>query len=281
MSKLKATPDWLRANVKGSNGVDREREVISGVIVAEEGDFKTPGRGAFDGQSLRSIVRLMRENKAGTKGRFTHPGLSSDGLGTYLGRFKEPRRDKIMRPNSDGTFRQVEIVRADMHLDPTSHTTPNGDLGKYVLDLAESDPDAFGTSLVLKADQEQRLDSKGRPLLNDKGEPLSPLWRPTEIHALDCVDTGDATNSFLSVDDLPDAVVRRATELLDKQFGDAGRDVIEARCKAWLDRYLSVRFGDPEEASEDDTAVDDEKPAKLGMSKEVAELHTILAERKA
>ncbi len=40
---------WLRASVIGTtNGVNREAGIIHGVILAEEGRFKSEGRGEFD-----------------------------------------------------------------------------------------------------------------------------------------------------------------------------------------------------------------------------------------
>ena len=253
-----AEPQWLRANSTSHEvGVDREKEVIHGVIVAEEGPFKTPGRGEFDGMSLRSIVKLMREKRDGLKSRFAHPTLSEDGVGKFLGRFKNPSRQKIMRadPRDASKFLEREIVRADLHIDPTSHATPNGDLGKYVMDLAESDPDAFATSLVLQADHEWRLDKRKQPMIDEEtGEELPPLWRPTAVHALDVVDTGDATNGFLSssitVEGLPDEIVRRGTELLNGFLPGESREVVSARLARWMNRYLDLRFGADEEEPE-------------------------------
>jgi hypothetical protein len=43
---------------------------------------------------------------------------------------------------------------------------------------------------------------------------------------------------------LPDEIVRRAAELLDSQFADASPEVIRARSHAWLESYLTWRFGD-------------------------------------
>jgi hypothetical protein len=139
-------------------------------------------------------------------------------------------------------------VRADLHLSETAfESNPNGNLGDYLLDLAEEDPDALGASLVLRTDQEFRLDEKGRRAKGPDGEDLPPLWRPKALHAVDVVDTGDATRSFLSagVDwfSLPDSVVRQASILLDQQFGsDADPAVVRARCQAWLDRCLELRY---------------------------------------
>lgn len=257
MKTLPVRPEYLRAMFLGKPGigVDREAKIIRGVVVAEEGPFKSEGRGEFDRPALAAIARMGNEKAAGLKSRWTHPTLSSDGLGHMLGRMKNFRVEKSTRTeplaaNTGGmsqVIREIELVRADLHLDSTAFKTPSGDLATYVMDLATSDPDAFGSSLVLKTDTEMRLDKKGVPLKGEDGEMLPPLWRPTSLHAVDVVDTGDATNSFLSadiLDGLPDAAVRKGCELLDTAFSGATREVVKARAEAWLSRYLSHRFGE-------------------------------------
>ena len=239
--------EWLRADVVGNTiGVDRNEEVIRGYVIAQAGVFKDL-RGEFDHKSLRQIVRLAKASPAGLKSRFAHPTLSDDGIGKFLGRSKNIRMDTVLK---DG--QEIEAVRGDLHLDPSSHKTPAGDLGGYVLDLAESDPDALSCSLALETLKEAQLDSKGRPKLNDQGQEVPPLWRPTALHASDIVDTGDAVDGLLSAHnldfgELPDAIVRQGVQLLDEQFAGATREVIEARCTAWLRRYLDGRFGEQEE----------------------------------
>ena len=256
-------PEWLRTETRAKSGsVDREKGIIYGVILAEEGPFKSEGRGEFDRSGIRSVVRLAKSKASGLKSRFAHPSLSSDGIGKFLGRFHDVRSDTILREagqDADGRplTKEVLAARGDLYLDKTALEEPVGGgkpLGVYVMDLAESDPDAFGTSLVLKVNQETRLDAKGRPLKDDAGNDLPPLWIPTELHASDIVDTGDATNSFLSADilsGLPDAVVRQGCELLDRQFSGQSREAVKARLSAFVERYLSLRFGgDDEELSE-------------------------------
>jgi hypothetical protein len=134
---------------------------------------------------------------------------------------------------------------------------PNGNLGEYVMDLAEEDSEALGASLVLTTEQETRLDDRGRPLKGDDGEDLPPLWRPKRLHAVDVVDTGDATRSFLSAD-LPDDIVRQGAALLDRQFGGCEPDVIHARCAAWMARYMELRFPEWEPKKQSPSAGDPE-----------------------
>jgi hypothetical protein len=243
MKKLRATPEQLRtAAIRTPPGkVDRQKGVIYGYTAAQLGPFKTDGRGEFAADGLKEAARLMNENPQGVKSRFTHPTLSGDGLGKFLGRAKNARVEG-------------DKLRADLHLSPTSRNTPSGDIGGYVLDLAESDPGAFGSSLVLLADQEYRLDAKGRPVVGGDGEELPPLWTPTAIHASDVVDEGDAVHDgFLSVPpdllagllrgDLPDDFVRHGSQLLDSVFAGQPRETVAARVTAWLGRYLELRYG--------------------------------------
>lgn len=233
-------------------GVDRENEVILGYIVAQEGPFKTPGRGEFDKQAIGSLVKLGNAHAKGLKSRFGHPTLSNDGLGAYLGRLKSFRKDflEVDDAEAEGGKRRISIVRADLHFDPSAHSTPSGDLSTYLMDRIESDPSSLSSSVVIETDEEYRLDAKGRPQLDAEGNPLPPLWRPKRLHASDVVDTGDAVDGLLglSADGLPDAVVRQASELLDAQFAGQPPEVVKARCLAWLDRYLGYRYPEFDDA---------------------------------
>lgn len=231
VGKMKSAPACLRASVAGRpSAVDREKEVIRGYVVAEKGPFKSEGRGEFDTKSLRSIVSLMREHANGTKVRFGHPTMSDDGLGTYLGRAKNPRMDGDSK------------VRADLFFDPTAHKTPKGgDLADYVMSLAESDPDAFSSSLVLSVDEEWRLDKNDKYATDADGETLPPLWRPKKIYASDVVDTGDAVNGFLSFDNIDDSIQRLASAELLTMFDGVEDDVVRGRLAGWTERFLAWR----------------------------------------
>lgn len=254
MTQLKTKSEWERAEFLSREiGVDRENNVLHGYVVAQEGPFKSKGRGEFDVPALKKIVAMMNKKPAGLKSRFAHPTLSSDGLGKFLGRVKNPVLSSV-QVERNGKPVLLHAVRGDLHLDPTSMEEPIGGgkpLGQYVMDLAESDPDAISSSLVLEADQEERLDAKKRPLLGEDGEALPPLWRPTALHASDVVDTGDACDGILSaslsVEGLPDNLVRQASELLNQAFPGASREVVSARLEAWKSSYLSYRFDDVDE----------------------------------
>jgi hypothetical protein len=254
-------PQFLRASVVGRPvGVDREAKVLRGYVVAQEGPFKSDGRGEFNEKALREIVKLGNASNGGLKSRFTHPDMSSDGLGKFLGRSNNFSLGTAMDARTGKT---VKAVRGDLRFDPSAHDTPHGDLAGYVMKLAESDPEALSSSLVLKVDEEYRLNKDGTRVKDADGNELPPLWFPTMLHASDIVDTGDAVDGLLSAPQLAhalgggeipasllrfDNVVRVHSQLLDGLFGDQPREVIEARCNEYLERYLSRRFGPPEPA---------------------------------
>lgn len=242
MPPIPEKTEWLRAGAVGRPvGVERDAKIIRGYVVAQLGIFKDR-RGEFDRPALEKIVALGNASSGGLKSRFGHPGLSDDGLGKFLGRAKTFSLD------GDG-----KKVRADLHLSETAHKTPNGDLAGYVMELAESDPEAFSSSLVLHSEKTQRLGDDGRPKRDEKGQDLPPLWMPTKLHASDVVDTGAAVDGFLSeeglgyeglsIDGLPDELVRRAAQLFDRQFMGCDRSTVETRALAWLGRYLDARYG--------------------------------------
>ncbi len=235
---IPATPKMLRIPHLAARpiGIDREARVIRGYVLAQEGPFKSEGRGEFDRAGLAEIVRLTNAARKGLRSRFTHPSLSEDGLGKYLGRARDAWLDQ-----SDSIWR----ARANLHLSPSSFDTPSGDLGGYVLRLASEDPDALSTSLVILPDEEYRLNPDGTRQRDAEGNPLPPLWKPLALYATDVVDTGDAVDGMLggpaglSVADLPDSIQRKGWEFLDKLFAGQDPAVIRERCSAYIERYLS------------------------------------------
>jgi hypothetical protein len=246
MREMKANPECLRASFRSVAGrVDREAKALLGYVVAQEGPFKSDGRGEFDAEGLAALRDLGNANPKGLKSRFTHPDMSNDGLGKHLGRARNFRMDSAIDAR---TGKRVNAVRADLHFAETAFKTPSGDLASYVMDLAEEDPDALSSSVVVSAKEELRTDKSGRVLADGDGNPLPPLWRPTALHASDIVDTGDAVDGLLSsgidTDGLPLDALWKGSELLDKLFAEQPRHVIEARLTAYVQRYLSRRFGE-------------------------------------
>lgn len=157
---------------KGS-GVIRGYKVMSKGILSEiSGD----SRGwESDEVTIAQVVEHGNKSKHGVKVRFGHPNMSSTALGTFLGRarnFRDTKGDAI----------------ADLYFNKTAFKTPNGDLAGYVLDLAESDPAAFGTSLVFDADFVPRLNEDGTPQKDKDGREKPKLIRINRLYASDVVD---------------------------------------------------------------------------------------------
>lgn len=94
-----------------------------------------------DSFAIDQVVELGNRASKGIKVRFTHPGLSADGMGSQLGRMKNFRREG-------------DRAIGDIHFSRSSRKTPDGDLGTYVMDLADEDPEAFGMSIVFDQDVE-------------------------------------------------------------------------------------------------------------------------------
>lgn len=124
-----------------ASGVDREKRVVNGYAVITRGEAL--GHGVWiDSDMLDQVVEQGNAAPKGVKSRFTHPGLCSDGLGKYLGRARNFRRDG-------------DVVRADLHFSPVTAKSPefDKDPAEYIMDLAEKDPEAFATSIVYYPDR--------------------------------------------------------------------------------------------------------------------------------
>jgi hypothetical protein len=248
------TPALLQAPAAGAGrvGVDREQRTLFGYVVALSGPFKSEGRGEFDELSLRQIVEAWPA--AGLKSRFSHPTESADGLGRHLGRASGPYLSTATVERG-GKKVEVPCVRADLKLaDVAFEPPPDGGglpYGEYVLRLAESDPGALSTSLVLSKQSEYRRRADGTPELDEQGNELPPLWRIKALHASDVVDEGDAVDSILAPARAGVESLRYTRDYLaageaavDKLFAGQPRRVVRARLTSWLNRYLDRRYGD-------------------------------------
>jgi len=121
-------------------GGTRKAGLIRGASLIASGEAL--GHGVWiDGEALGQVVELGNAAPSGVKVRFTHPSMSGDGLGSYMGRAKS------LRINDAG-----DRVLGDVHFSPSAHNTPDGDSAEYVMTLAEDDPDAFGMSIVFDHD---------------------------------------------------------------------------------------------------------------------------------
>ena len=246
-------PERLRASwtpvQQKTIGVDREKGQIRGMVIAQLGPFKTPGRGEFDLRSLESIRDLINSRPNGVRSNYGHANLSNDGLGTFLGRVTAAELGTATTAAGDS----VHAVRGTLTLNPTAlEPKPGGGgtpLGTYVMDLAASDPDAISSSLVIKADREWRMD-KGKPALDANGKELPPVWRPTDVLGSDIVNIGDAVDGLLSagidISNLNDDLIWSAHEMLDRFMPNESEQKVRESLSDFLSRYLDQRFAKPE-----------------------------------
>lgn len=200
--------------------VDRDAGIIRGFAVVSKG-VTHDQRGEFDDAALDTIVSFGSKSGIGIKSRFGHPNMSSTALGTFLGRVKDFRRDG-------------DIVRADLHIDKTAYETPDGDLAGYVMDLAKSDPAAFGASMVIDWDEEFR---EGK---DAQGESLPPFIRVKKLFSVDVVDDPAANNGFFGMPFFNENVMPSAvmTAFLDRFLEQPGA---VDRVMSFLERYRQNR----------------------------------------
>lgn len=163
-----------------SGSIDAEKGIIHGVVIARTGPVRGHN-GMIDQVFLSQLCAMAQLRPQGIKARFGHPNMCSTALGTYLGRFK----NYSLHEN---------FVKADLYLDATSKSTPNGNLFEYILNMAEKNPDMLGASIVFEA-AEFELD----PLVPDGPK----IFRLKELRATDIVDDPAANDSLFSADSLP------------------------------------------------------------------------------
>ena len=161
--------------------IDKENGIIKNVLVVSEGEAK--GHNLFLNQEFLDKTALLgNENTKGIKARFGHPNMCSTALGTYIGRYKNFQK-------------QGSNVIADLYLDKSAKISPNGNLYDYILELAATNPDMFGSSIAFKCGKTTTLSVKD-PATN---EILPRNYATIELlHAVDLVDEPAATNGLFA-----------------------------------------------------------------------------------
>jgi len=146
MASLSESPEFFRAaqshglETVERNGGRYSAGLIRGVSVITRGEAL--GHELWvDADFLADTTAAINSTSTGLKARFTHPGLSNDGMGTKLGTIHDAKT-------------VGDQVIADLHFQAAAHKTPDGDLADYVMTLAEETPDQFGLSIVFEHDLE-------------------------------------------------------------------------------------------------------------------------------
>jgi hypothetical protein len=192
---------YLKAAPSGK--VDHEPGKIEGVKICTEGDAKGHGV-SLDAEFVDTVVRMGNERKQGLKARFGHPNMCSTALGTFLGRHKNFRKETTVR--DDGS--EAVTALADLFLSNSAKETPNGDLYEYVLNLAENDPDMFGTSIVFTPGREYRKTTKGKKVYHQ--------WR-TDDHG-ERLRNSNGEAIFMWVDEQGHEVDPSKEEIIDRDY---------------------------------------------------------------
>ena len=176
--------------------VDRAKGVIKNVVIIQEGLCKN--RDFIDTSFLNDLTDLATAQKNGVKSRFGHPNMCKSSLGSFIGRFHN-----YQVINDDQKYKVV----ADLHLDPITKKTQVEGQGismfEYLMDMAETNSDMFGTSIHFTATGEMYKMENGEEV--NKPKILSYI-------ASDVVDSPAATdNLFKDSDDFGVSV----TQFLD------------------------------------------------------------------
>lgn len=206
-----------------------------------------------------ALVKGVAARLEGRPGRWTHGGLSEDGLARHLGHWRNARVDGSK-------------VKADFHFSQSAHKIkPDGlmeSAPEYLLRRAEEDPSTLGVSIVadLEVYEETtygpsgKVEPTGRSLAKFReGAKRNPLWRadfvadpaanPTGLHA----GTG-------SPSELTEAAEAQLTALAER----LGPDEARSRALAYVDKILGR---EPEE-----DAVDEDDALIESLKAEIAKL---------
>lgn len=199
-------------------GVDRAAKRINGVKVMQLGRVNDSRPWVVDEQTLAQVVEFGNAPNKGLKARFTHPSMSNDGFGKYLGRWTN------FRIQGDSAY-------ADLQLSESSFDTPSGDLGTYVMDLAEEDPEAFGVSAATELAASMYQDPAD-------GADTMPL-RLDGLRAVDFVDEPAATRGGLFDMTSPAGLPALTTWIVETHFADREpAEVVNRMCS-----FLSKHYG--------------------------------------
>ena len=213
-------------------------------------DSSPKGVGSSRMDSLRKLVELGNGRPHGIRCGSDTPTNPTTGWGSTSGRSKNFRLDG-------------NKVRADLHLNETSlQAPPQGGraLGEYVMHLADTDP---GCILVRRSCwKPTKSRSKGSLPC---GCPRTCTRRTSSTPAMPSTTSSRPTSSRICLRES----VYQATELIDEQFAGQPREVVEARLRAFLDKYLDRQFG-PADTKQEEDDMSQESDARIEKLEEQA-----------
>ena len=237
----------------------RSQGVIRGVSVITRGEAL--GHDLWvDHEMLEQVTEQINQANKGVKSRFTHPSMSGDGLGKFTGR--------VMDAELHG-----DQVVADQHFTRAGHSSPDGDLATYLMDMADDSPDSYGLSIVFDLDAEQ-VEFFTEDNTDENGQFVSPdpdnvrnlkHARVAAVRAVDSVDEPAANPAGLfhrEADLVQEAetVAAFALGLSDNQPTTTRLGLDPDRVRGFVQRFLSshkleiVKMAE----NENDTALEEE-----------------------
>jgi hypothetical protein len=230
-------PVGLRVGVTRSTAearVDREGAgAIRGYAVITRGEAL--GHGMWiDREMLAQVAAAGNAKRGGVKSRYTHPGASSDGLGTLLGQTTNFRLDG-------------NRVVGDLKFVESAHKTPDGDLASYVMDLAEETPEMFGASIVFARDRKAEEEFAVANGAKRKEDRWGPYLDFKEFKSPDPDNRNNLPHARLAVLRASDVVDEPAANPGGMFAALAGNELPEA-AEAALDYALGLSEAAPAEA---------------------------------
>ncbi len=228
----------------------------------------------------RTTVEQVARFAAGVRGRWTHGGMSEDGLGRHLGRWEQVRLEtsRLCRgceaettdatcPACQSATEEVTRAVGDFVFASSAYRLrPDGldvPAPVYLMERAAEDPQSLGISIVARLSFEEPAAKEGesprrlarlesRQDLRRGDWVADPAANPIGLHE------GTGTTSEL---------VELATRELDRVVARDGRDRAKVKALAFLARYF-----------QDDLATDEGEVERLET--EVASLHAELEEHR-
>ena len=225
--------------------VDRENNIIHGMTLIQANREALGHEMFIDEKFVRSVVKQGKETgDIGLKARFDHPSACFSSMGTQIGRFKS------FRMNGDKAL-------ADLHLAPFAfESNPNGNLGEFLMDAAENDPDIMGNSIVFSMAEPQMFKAgEGDDI--DSPEFMYPHARLNSLLGCDVVDEGAATDGMFSIKGRPNYLAEQAEHFLAEH-----KDVVRALLAPTI-KELFTEIND--NINQNQSKMSDEKSLKDGF----------------
>lgn len=210
-----------------------------------------------DLKSLQLFAALANQHRGGlgVQGRFGHPGASENSAG------RKVMVTKNFRVVGDKLLHDIRLLKPN-----TSNPSFGGaDVNKYLLDMAEQEPQEIAESAVVDVDLVWRL--AGGEEVPYEGESLSaqtiesnrpldatsrlPLMRPTTVYYLDIVNEGALTHAGLFSNDVARQMFANTSNAFAQQLFDLVDEwrteynvplaALPAKVEMMVSRYMRAR----------------------------------------